>query len=90
MPARRLHWGTFWEDRSGSRLLGSCLSPINPESGAGVGALTVSPSNLRPRGLWFLSRRAFRSPRSLNDNQITDITPLAEALKLNSTVTEIL
>ena len=60
-----------------------------PESGAGVGALTVSPSNLQPRGLWLLSCRAFLSPRSLGGNQITDITPLAEALKLNSTVTGI-
>ena len=61
----------------------------NPESGAGVGALTVSPSNLQPRGLWFPSRRAFLTPRSLDRNQITDITPLADALKLNSTVTRI-
>ena len=60
-----------------------------PESGAGVGALTVSPSNLQPRGLWFLSRRAFLSPRSLDNNGITDITPLADALTHNSTVTMI-
>ena len=61
----------------------------NSESGAGVGALTVSPSNLQPRGLWFLSRRAFLTPRSLRGNTITDITPLAEALTHNSTVTYI-
>ena len=55
----------------------------------GLVSLTVSPSNLQPRGLWFLSCRAFLSPRSLESNQITDITPLADALKLNSTVKEI-
>ena len=61
----------------------------NPELGAGVGALTVSPSNPQPRGISFLSRRVFISPRSLSGNQITDITPLADALKINSTVTDI-
>jgi len=40
-------------------------------------------------GLRFPYRRAIRSPRSLGINQITDITPLAEALKLNTTVSHV-
>ena len=63
----------------------------NLRSGAVVGVLTVSPIQpANPAGtVVSISRRAFLSPRSLGGNQITDITPLAEALQLNSTVTRI-
>ena len=52
--------------------------------------MTVSPFNLHPGHYHGAISSGVLSPRSLRHNKITYLKPLAEALKVNKTVTRML